>query len=114
MRKGLVILSTAAALGALALIPAPVGAGSIVGSCTIANGISCSDYENLPEKKPKEMCLKYGGKWSAAACPTAKRVGTCTQTQSGGKIRTHSYPPSTVEVARKACANTPGGKFSAK
>ena len=112
MNPRLAILCSIAALAIALAAPVPARAASIVGSCSIANGISCADYEDMPAQQPKEMCTKYGGKWSTAACPAAKRVGTCVQKQQPrGRILTHSYPPATAASARKACANTPGGTF---
>jgi hypothetical protein len=115
MRKGftLTFLTVIGLVASANAAPGKRDKATVVGSCTIAEGISCSDYEGMPAKTPQEMCVKYRGKWSSKACPVARRVGTCTQPQGSGRILTHSYPPSTPDIARKACRNTPGGKFSA-
>jgi len=76
-------------------------------------GLSCSDFQgDVPATQPKAMCEKYGGKWSELACPRDKVQGICTKLEPPFRNVTYSYPPGTVETAKTACSNTPGGVFS--
>ncbi len=85
---------------------------TVQGSCSVM-GLSCSDFQgDVPATQPKAMCEKYGGKWSDAACPRERIQGICTKLDPPFRNVTYSYPPGTVETAKKACGNTPGGVFS--
>lgn len=85
----------------------------IVGSCTAGNG-ACSEYQGtFAGVDARALCEKASGTWSASACPTEGSVGTCTQRQDGSEDRivTRTYPPKTVDAARKACVSSPRGIF---
>jgi hypothetical protein len=107
-----------ATLGAMLALARPAAAaeqttpskGQHLGSCTVA-GVSCVDFEKGVGAAAREACLKYKLAWSDAACPTEKVVGTCVKREGAGRSFTHSYPPGTVDTARKACAGTAGGVF---
>lgn len=97
-------------LAGLAAEPTAPAKGQLLGSCSPAP-VSCTDYEKTVGTAARDACKKYKLTWSDGACPTEKRVGTCVTKEGGGKAFTHSYPPGTAEVAKKACGNTPGGVF---
>lgn len=80
------------------------------GSCKLSDMV-CADYDTSLREGARSQCQKYKLTWQDKPCPKEKIVGTCVRTEGKGKSYTHSYPPATVETARKACQNTPGGAF---
>jgi len=107
---------TFALAAALLLVPAtaPGGEKGIPekpgGSCQLAPFV-CADYDASIAATAKDVCTRYKFTWSAKPCATKGVVGTCVKPEGGGKSYSHTYPPGTVESARKACSNTPGGTF---
>ncbi len=109
------LATVAVALLSLVATPALAGEAKVParsgGSCSMAGGMVCSDYDAAMKADAKDACLKYKMTWSDKACPTAKVVGTCVKPEGAGKSYTHMYPPGSVEASKKACSNTPGGVF---
>ncbi|MFO0582560.1 MAG: hypothetical protein U0229_09825 [Anaeromyxobacter sp.] len=104
------------ALAALLVLPAAALAGDRAtpekpgGSCQVAAFV-CADYDASIAPTAKDVCVKYKFSWSAKPCATKGVVGTCVKPEGAGKSYSHTYPPGSVESARKACTNTPGGVF---
>jgi hypothetical protein len=97
------------------LLPWCVGCGSSpVGSCRLnINGNNvCVDCvgPNLDSNLLRTHCGDRAGTWSAAACPTTRRVGRCEIPTSAVIVSTHYYSPLTLDVARATC-NQPGWYF---
>jgi hypothetical protein len=94
------------------LEPAPTDA-RLLGSCTV-DARSCLEWEGVfAGVDLKARCQKTKGSWSDAACPTERRVGTCTQREisTDDRTLTRSYPPVKAADAKAACKKQPRAAF---
>ena len=65
------------------------GGGAVQGSCTIGAVPECDAYAGFPEAAITEAqasCSTAGGTWSANACSTANRAGTCASAAGVGSF----------------------------
>ncbi|MBK9516089.1 MAG: hypothetical protein IPO09_01825 [Anaeromyxobacter sp.] len=99
--------------------PAPAGVSPpaddavLAGSCQVARD-TCIDYEGAwPGGLARARCAQARGTWRAGACPSAGRLGTCTQRETGTDDRTlvRSFAPLTEKAARAACKKVPRAVF---
>jgi hypothetical protein len=91
----------------------PPDAVKLVRSCRL-DATSCLEWEGaFTGVDLKQRCRKLKGTWGEGACPTAERIGTCTQreTSSDDRTVTRSYAPVKPEDARTACRKQPRAVF---
>jgi hypothetical protein len=86
------------------LEPAP-DLAKLVASCSLGPK-SCVEWEgSYAGVDLKGRCQKLKGTWGEAACPAAKRIGSCTQRElsSDDRMVTISYAPVKPADAKSAC-----------
>jgi hypothetical protein len=89
------------------------GAGTTgSGSCTMGTGstlVVCTDYgAGFTSSTVMQACTTSMATYSAAACPSANRVGRCEITETNGAVSAgdavNFYPPETRAAAMSACS----------
>ncbi len=94
------------------LEPAP-DLATVVGSCSLGPR-SCVEWEgSYAGVDLKGRCKKLKGTWGDAACPAARRIGSCRQRElsSDDRMVTISYAPVKPADAKAACGKQPRAVF---
>jgi hypothetical protein len=88
------------------------GGGSAAGSCSIVGGQSCFDYpgSGFSASTVQQTCSAVHGTYSADACPTASRVGSCEVYAGQPSEQTVRYYSSgfTTDQAKANCTAQSG------
>jgi hypothetical protein len=111
------ILGLASLLASVACGGGSSGGGDVSttgsGSCTTNSGgmlVTCTDYgAGFTASTVMQVCATSSMTiYSAAACPSANRVGRCEITETRGGVSAgdavNFYPPETAAAAMSACA----------
>ena len=95
-----------------------VAAGAFGGSCNTPTAGLCSDYTGSDHAvaEIKNACASEIQAYSAEACPTADRVGTCLNNPGmGTELKLHYYAafPGGGDVAKVQCTDMLNGEWTA-
>jgi hypothetical protein len=71
--------------------PAVAEADPTHGYCDVPDQGLCADFPADAVEDGAALCTQIGGSWSSAGCPTANRLGTCTNPERGGGAQLHVY-----------------------
>lgn len=94
-------------------LPVPRPAAVFKASCSVPSLNVCTEYTEmsfaLGEELLKSACLGNHGSWSPAHCPTSRRLGSCTLSDSQRVY----YPDFSAVTAAKDCTELYQGSWAA-